>query len=314
MGNIIRPDFNLTSGNYYQAEAYNWYSFQKYMSWLFKLATNRFRWEGLPDTCDAMLLERELFNHGVCAICKPKGSDTWLTLPVAYSEERNIYGRPVRWRCLGLNGDTFESDWDSGTLVYNSGAMLPLQHSLMMIARKLAHYDRTEDVNLAVQKRPWIITAKDKSQKQAIINAMNNVAIGNPLVIGGTSLMDGVEVHTESLDVPFKGLELHGAKRNVFLEAFQLLGIEALAYEKGERMIEAEAEGNATPTNVMLLDGLQGRRGNGTFGVDYLNKTFGMGVSVVFNRDYESYNYNYERDLERRAQLGEERPELDLEG
>lgn len=303
--NIIKPNFNLQKTNYYQAEAYNQFAFEHYYSWLYRLAVNRFRWQGLPKTVDTTILERELFKSGVCSISRVPNTDIWLGLPVAYEDELNIYGRPTKWRCIGLNGDTFESDWENGTLVYNSASYMPIAQSLMLIARKLAHNSRTEDVNMAVQMKPWIITAKDKRQKQAIINAFNNVAIGNPMVIGGASLMEGVEIHTQSLDVPFKGLELANARRNTFLEAFQILGIEALAYEKGERMIEAEAEGNNTPTNVMLLDALDGRRGCGTYGLEYLNDTFGFNASVVFNRDYESYNFNYVADFERRAQLGE---------
>ena len=73
-----------------------------------------------------------------------------------------------------------------------------------------------------------------------------------------------------------------------------------MAFEKGERMIEDEARANTAPTNVMLLDCLQARR---QF-CDVVNKRFDLDISVYFNDDIESYNFNYINNIESQAQDG----------
>ena len=78
------------------------------------------------------------------------------------------------------------------------------------------------------------------------------------------------------------------------------LGIPHLAFEKGERMIEDEARANSAATNIMLLDCLQARR-------DFCKKAndrFGLNLSVYFNDDWESYNFNYINNIESIAQDG----------
>ena len=290
-------NYPITSKNFYQSEDYNERAFLKYLSWIMKLAINRFRWEGLPDSCDVRVLEQSLLMNGVACISRPKDLDMWFTLPAAI-QGTNIYGNPISWRAIGRNGDSFDADWDSGAVVYNSKARLGVWNAILLNARKLAHYDRTEDINLAVQKTPWAITGP-KSQKQAIINAFNNVAEGEIAILGDENFNDIVNISAINLGVPFIGSELGAAKRVLWSEILTFLGIPSMPYEKGERMIEAEATGNEAATNIMLLDALDARREC----ADYLNRTFGFDIHVYFNRDYESYNFNYAHDLERQGEL-----------
>ena len=134
---------DFISGNFWQAEEYNQRAYLKYLHWICKLAINRFRWEGLPDTCDVRVLETSLLTNGVASICMPNDDKTliptWFSLPCAIQGNLNIYGLPTSWRCIGLNGDGFSSDWSSGTLVYNSKARLGVWNAITLNARKLAH-------------------------------------------------------------------------------------------------------------------------------------------------------------------------------
>ena len=299
MGKCRKTDW--INGNFYQSEAYNQRANFKYLAWIMKLAINRFRWEGLPDTCDESTLERALLQNGVAAICTPKNMPgVWFTLPVAKQGRLNIYGLPTSWVCVGKNGDTFESDWEHGALVYNSQARLDIWNSILLYARKLAHYDRTEDINLSVQKTPWLLTAPDE-KKRDLVNLFNQIAIGEVAVLGNEQLLEGMGIEAINLQVPFIGDALGASKRVLWAEVFQLLGIPNLPFEKGERMIREEATGNETPTNIMFLDAIQPRRK----ALDHL-RTLGLDASVVFNRDNESYNYNYMADEERQAELQDE--------
>ena len=63
-------------------------------------------------------------------------------------------------------------------------------------------------------------------------------------------------------------------------------------------MIEHEVTANTAPTNIMLLDCLNARRQ----AARELNRRFGLNIEVYFNDDFESYNFNYENNIEALAQ------------
>ena len=292
---------DFVTGNFYQSADYNERAYLKYLTWIMKLAINRFRWEGLPDSCDVRVLETTLLKHGVASICTPVDLPIWYSLPCATQGDLNIYGLPTRWRTVGINGDGFSSDWEHGTLIYNSKARLGVWNAITLNARKLAHYDRTEDINLSVQKTPWLLTAP-KDKRRDLVNLLNQIAVGEIAVLGNESMLETINIEAVNLDVPFKGAELGAAKRVLWSEVLTFLGIPSLPYEKGERMIEEEAKGGEAAANIMLLDALDARRE----ACNYLNRNFGLDVHVYFNRDLESDNYNYLRDLERQGELQDE--------
>lgn len=292
---------DFISDNFYQSEDYNQRAYIKYLTWIVKLAISRFRWEGLPDSCDVQTLERTLLTNGVATICQPESMPVWLSLPCAIQGDLSIYGYPTKWRAIGINGDSFDSGWGRGTLVYNSKARMGVWNAITLNARKLAHYDRTEDINLSVQKTPWVMTAPD-SKKQDLINAFHNVAMGEVAILGQDDLMEDIKVSAINLDIPFKGAEIGAAKRVLWSEVLTFLGIPSLPYEKGERMIEEEAKGGESAANIMLLDALDARRE----ACDYLNSAFGLDVHVYYNRDVESDNRNFAASIEETAQAGVE--------
>ena len=298
---VNRKKCDFVRGNFWQAEDYNERAYLKYMTWICKLAINRFRWVGLPETCNVRVLESTLLMNGIASICMPNDVDVWCSLPCAVQAPLSIYGDPVIWHCIGINGDSFDSSVGRGAIVYNSKARMGIWNAIQLYARKLAHYDRTEDINLAAQKTPWLLTTDDE-HKRDLINILNQIAVGEIAVAGTNKLLESINIQAINLDVPFKGAELGAAKRVLWSEIFSLLGVPNLPYEKGERMIEAEAVGNESPTNIMLLDALDARRE----ACEWLNRNFGLDVHVFFNRDYESYNFNYENNLERQGELQDE--------
>ena len=65
---------------------------------LLSIAVNRFRWVGLPPTCDPRYLEQQLHKTGIATICHSKETpDIWQTLSAATQSEFNAYGIPTKW-------------------------------------------------------------------------------------------------------------------------------------------------------------------------------------------------------------------------
>lgn len=298
-------------GNFWQSADYNQRTYLKNLEWIVSLAMNRFKWEGLPDSCNERFLEQTLLKTGIATICfEPSKPDAWMSLMCVDTSKLSMYGEPVEWRAQGMNGETqFDVDWSNGVIVYDSKSFSNPWNAIQLLARKLTHYERTEDVNLTHQQTPWVFTAPEE-KKLELVNLMRQVAGGEPAIIGNNRLMDNLHYEVLSTNTPFLGTELAIGKENVWREVYRFLGIEHLAFEKGERLIEAEAKANSAPTTIKRLDALDARR----HAADILNSQFGLDVSVHFNDDTESYNWAFANDLEKQAELGMKAGDTDGSG
>lgn len=288
-------------GDYWQSADYNNRTYAKNLSMLLSLAMNRFRWVNLPDTCDARFLELQLHKCGIATFCHAEGMpDVWQTLVANPYGEFNCYGIPVKWRATGYDQTNYEVTPETGELIYYSFSRLNPWTMLDMYARKLANYERTEDVNLFHQRKPMVFVAPQE-KKLELTNMLKQVDGFEPAILGDGNFSNLVDdVKAIDTKVPLITEELGRSWQNSLNQALLYLGIPHLAFEKGERMIEDEARANSAPTNIMLLDCLQARRQ----ACDSINRKFGFDIEVHFNDDWESYNFNYSNNLESMAQDG----------
>ena len=286
---------------FWQSDNYNFRNYHKNLDLLLSLAINRFRWEGLPETCDARYLEKILHRNGIATLSYKRDEpvQVFTTLQAMPTGEYNMYGLPTQWRAVGYDGLTdYEVDNSNGELCYYSYARVSPWNALEIYARKMTHYERTEDVNLSQQMTPFIGIAPQEKRLE-LINLLKQFEGGEPAILGDDGLGKLVDnVKTLNLGVPLITEELARSHQNVLNQALLYLGIPHLAFEKGERMIEDEARANTAPTNIMLLDCLDARR---EF-CEKVNKKFGLDIRVYFNEDLESYNYNYTNNIEQMAQ------------
>ena len=286
---------------FWQSADYNFRTYHKNLDLLLAMAINRFKWTGLPDTCDARYLEKMLHRNGLATLSYKRDEPTriYTTLTAMPNGEYNMYGLPVRWRAVGYDGLTdYEVDNENGELCYYSFSRVSPWNALEIYARKMTHFERTEDVNLTQQMTPFIGVAPQEKRLE-LVNMLKQVEGGEPAILGDDSLgkmIDNVKVL--DLGVELITEELEQGYQNTLQRAMMFLGIPHLAFEKGERMIESEAQANSSPTEIMLLDCLQARR---EF-CEKVNAKFGLDVHVYFNVDWESYNYNYANNIESMAQ------------
>lgn len=294
-----RNRYKQKHGDFWQSDVFNRRAEAKNLSILLSLAMNRFRWVNLPDTCDERFLEMTLHRTGVATICHATETpDVWMSLianPYGYF---NAYGIPTTWRATGYDQTNFDVTSENGELVYYSFSRSNPWNALEIFARKLTHYERTEDVNLFHQQKPMVLIAPQE-KKLEVTNLLKQVSGFEPAVLGDGNFAN-IAANVTKIDtgVPLIVEELAKAKQNVFYDALLYLGIPHLSFEKGERMIEHEVTANTAPTNIMLLDCLQARRQ----ACKQLNKRFGLNIEVYFNDDWESYNFNYENNIEALAQ------------
>lgn len=298
-----RKRMDFYSDHFWESGNYNFRSTNKNLDMLLALAINRFRWDGLPDTCDAWFLERMLHRNGIATLSFKRDEPVriYTTLSAMPNGEYNMYGYPTNWRAVGYDGLTdYDCDDGNGVLCYYNFSRCSPWNALEIYARKMAHYERTEDVNLTQQMTPWFGIAPQE-KRQELVNLFKQITGGEPVVLGDPGLLDLINnIKIVDIKTDLITEELARSAQNVLNQALLYLGIPHLAFEKGERMIEDEARANTAPTNIMLLDCLQARR---KF-CEKVNDKFGLNVHVYFNDDFESYNYNYLNNIESQAQDG----------
>ena len=291
--------------NFWQSANYNQRAYYACLDLLLSLAMNRFKWEGLPDTCDARFLEWNLHQNGIATICHDVSTpDIWETLIAMPEGTYNKYGIPVKWRARGwsANEQGYMVTPANGELVYYSWSRANIWNMLTIYARKMAHYMRTEDINLTHQHKPWVFVVPDRAKKLEVENLLTQVSGGEPAVLvnsNGMSMIEGIQAIDTK--VPLIVEDLARAYQNVLNQALLALGIPHLAFEKGERMIEDEARANTAPTNIMLLNCLSARR-DACKRLRELDPARFADVNVYFNEDWESYNWAYTHNVEAQAQ------------
>ena len=312
-----RRDSRYFNDNFWQSAAYNQRVYAKNIDICLALAVNRFRWAGMPETCDARYFEMQIHRFGFATIARDPDTDAWLSIMATLNGELNVYGIPIEWRAIGQNGraDFPVRAGENGELCYYSKTRVNPWNALEIYARKLTHYERTEDVNLTHQMKPWVFIAPQE-KKQELYNLLKQVEGGEPAVLGDGKFADIVSSITAiDTKVPFIAEQLALSKQNVFNDLLMYLGIPHLAFEKGERMIEDEARANSAPTDIMLKNCLD-ERNRFCDAMRAISSDF-ADMHVVFNDDYESYNWNYTHNLEQMAQDGAlslAAPDLDVEG
>ena len=286
-----------------------------YRNWILSIMMQRYKWEGLPDTCDERYLEWILCTQGVATICNvdPLG---WISTQAATTGTPNIYDNPIHWESIGNNGHNAPVDPTNGVLVWSNYRRLPEWNFIDLWSRRLAQCDSALEANLVQQKVPWIITGPYEKQ-QDMIQLVKQAAGGEPAVLGLKGI-ENVDIELLMTPVEFKGEALQNAKQRIWNDIYTFCGISNLE-RKGERMIEEEVLATNEPVMRSLLDGLSTRRD----AANLLNERFGLDIHVYSKFDNESKNYNIEHNLEdisnildlsTTLSLGDEEPEEENDG
>lgn len=286
----FRPGQQAT---YWQTEAYNQQLFTMFQNDLMELALSRFRWVGLPETCNERYLEWVLLTEGAATLAYPSPtSGTLLTLRAVQQGAPNMYDEPRSWRAIGATGKTnFMCDWKNGVWVWENSTRYPLMVKINIWARELTDIMRTKQINRYHMRMPLVITGP-QDRAYDVQNFYKNIANGEPFVLAYDNFSD---IQT-SATMPERAKEYIGDKlqaewSNTWDAIYRELGIDSMPF-KEERMIEDEVNSTMQPTELARLSPLTTRR----TACDKLNARFGdrlaEPITVVWARDNISDNYD----------------------
>lgn len=229
-----------------------------YLNRFKQLAITQFEWINLPESMNATFLEMTLYYMGQCALLKDEKYGFINTKAVA-NGKLNIYGLPVSLNCFSYEYHTNrklytgikDNEYDSCILVKNNADRLPTAPTLELFAKRLYEAERTCDVNVKAQKTPLLLRG-DENSLLTLKNLYVKYDGNEPVIIADKKQLgkEVVEVVTTEAPVVFDKLMIY--KMQIWNEALTYLGINNVAVEKKERLVESEATGNNELINLNL--------------------------------------------------------------
>lgn len=270
-----------------------------YSTWfnrLYNIAISRFEWLNLPDTCNEKFIEPVLFFNGFMVGYKDTALNSFLIMPCTNNSVLDIFGYPAKVNAYGYNGYMAqnltpytitlgqEPTRADAALLYANYSRCPDLPAVLYFARKLTKIDRTIDVNINVQKTPYIISCGE-NQRLTVANMFKQVDNFEPAII--TTKFYGLNgekpINVMDLKPPFVADKMQTLKRQVYQEALTYLGIEANTSEKAERQVTEELTANMGETESMRQSPLASRK---QFCKEF-NKIYGTNIDVKFRSDLQ---------------------------
>lgn len=270
-----------------------------YSTWfnrLYNIAISRFEWLNLPDTCNEKFIEQVLFFNGFMVGYKDTALNSFLIMPCTNNSVLDIFGYPAKVNAYGYNGYMAQnltpytitlgqgSTRADAALLYANYSRCPDLPAVLYFARKLTKIDRTIDVNINVQKTPYIISCGE-NQRLTVANMFKQVDNFEPAII--TTKFYGLNgekpINVMDLKPPFVADKMQTLKRQVYQEALTYLGIEANTSEKAERQVTEELTANMGETESMRQSPLASRK---QFCKEF-NKIYGTNIDVKFRSDLQ---------------------------
>lgn len=270
-----------------------------YSTWfnrLYNIAISRFEWVNLPDTCNEKFIEQVLFFNGFMVGYKDTALNSFLIMPCTNNSVLDIFGYPAKVNAYGYNGYMAQNltpytitlgqelTRADAALLYANYSRCPDLPAVLYFARKLTKIDRTIDVNINVQKTPYIISCGE-NQRLSVANMFNKVDNFEPAII--TTKFYGLNgekpINVMDLKPPFVADKMQTLKRQVYQEALTYLGIEANTSEKAERQVTEELTANMGETESMRQSPLASRK---QFCKEF-NKIYGTNIDVKFRSDLQ---------------------------
>lgn len=274
-----------------------------YSAWLarfYNIAVSRFQWLNLPDTVNEKFIEETLFFNGLMVGYKDVNLDSYLVLPCTNNGMLNLYGYPAQVIAYGYNGYTYPgllpynnlqgikgSEKPNSALLYTNFSRCPDFPQILYFARKLTKIDRTIDVNVNVQKTPYLVSCAE-NQKLSVLNAFKKVDDFEPAIFTSKffGIANGVSdspIKVLEINAPFIADKLQIIKKQVWQEALTYLGIESNTSEKAERQVAEEINVNMGETESLRQSPLTSRK---QFCTEF-NKVFGTNIDVRFRSDLD---------------------------
>lgn len=259
-----------------------------YQRTLTELASNRFKWSGLPDSVNTRYLELTLFRFGLSVFFFDKDYAKFLCLQAGVNGMLNFQNDPTAFLITG-NGNyrTKKVSAKEAVPIWSNYLRIPDLDIVHVYSTKLAEIDRTIENNAKNTRRNKIIVSGE-NQRLSTQNVLRQIDEGQAAIPVAGPMGDMAFLQALDLGVhPDHVLNLHILRTRIWNECMGLLGIENANQDKKERLVSAEVDANNDQTSMMRYVNLNERQN----AADKINKMFGHilegEVSVEYYTDEE---------------------------
>lgn len=231
-------------------------------------------WDGLPSYIDPIYIEQQLIERGNIAGFLDDLGELQMLSDIAIGT-MDIYGRPISWSCIGVNGSIFSglnksNSWIGYNNYLRSGDMTVISY----YADRIAKIDRAITVNAEMQKFPYIFSSNRDNNLtvQTFIKQFDSNQ--KTIVVDDDSqITDAVKVL--NLNVPYVAGDLQLLKRQLICDCLDSLGIANVGIEKRERLTTEEVGTSNEAVNVVAQQKLACRKDF----ADHIQELFGIEIT-----------------------------------
>ncbi len=271
-----------------KSAAMNNATYNYYYTRMRNIAMTVYKWENLPDGCNARWLEKQLYYRGFAGFVPYRNSAKialgeninpgWLSLAINPCDEVDIYGEALAYTAYSISyNERYERD--EIVIVRNNLTSVPTDFAVRLFASRIYDIERAQDVNVRAQKTPVLILTDDK-RRMTMKNVYMQYDGNSPFIFGDKSL-DPDSVTVLKTDAPFLADKLYDLKVKIWSEFLTYLGIDNVGTEKRERLTNEEVSANNEHTSMQAETGLLTRRE----AAEQLSERCGQKVRVSLRTD-----------------------------
>lgn len=262
------------------------------------VALNNFEWQNLPKGIKPRYIERCLFYNGACVLAKTDEYG-YVALPATYSGDLDLYYEPTKLNILGNGYYRNVKLGDNAILIRNNEFMTPSVIDTLWYAEKITNIDRTIDVNLNLNKLPWI--AKGNTNKLNTLKKIYEQVERNEPAIYIDDNIDSKQFTVFNTNVPFIIDKLNAYKKEIISEYFEMWGYPTTQVEKNERLTMTESEVKVEFSDSGYIGTMLEYRKQAC---DEAKDVFGLDMNVKIRRYRQKSDEYYELEKMKLAQQG----------
>lgn len=291
-------------------------TFIDYLDRFRKVALSVFEWVNLPESMNAMWLEKCLFYEGQASLLYDKDRG-YINTKTCSSGYVNLYGLPSELHCFSFDYDTIRKlytglnndpkDEEECILVQNNWERIPTAGTMELFAYRLYEAEQSAFTNIKAQKTPVLLLV-DETQRLMMENLYNQYDGNKPFIFGDKKQINQDTLKAIKTDAPFVADKLIDYKKEIWNEALTFLGINNIMVDKKERLITDEANSNNELINLNLQSYLAPRQEackqfNKKYGFEGTNKEISVRVrsdlhNIIKNAESIVNDYKENIDIE----------------
>lgn len=292
--------FNFINSNYaVEAKTEN---ARNYMRYMFARTNQMFKYENLPSTIPADILELYLQSYGRIAVADVNGN--LYALNGGFGGMLNEYYIPTQFTVANpyLNFSKNLTIDEDCIIVKNDSLYTGLTPLFSRYANALVENDVTMNVYDIMSRISAVISASDDTTKASAEKYLSDICKGKIGIIGESAFFDGVKLQPNGNSGNSRFTDLIEYEQYLKASWYNELGLNANYNMKRESINSNEAQLNEDALIPLIDDMLKCRQ----VGVEKINEMFGTDISVGLNSVWLDKQIDFEKNLESSENIGDE--------